>query len=122
MLSDHPIKFNNTTIPFPKVWNEEHSTVENVYQTEAGTDQVSVTRYDKLTVSVETTCLASVTRIVTPFAKQDSFTLTKYSPETGQNETRTVRMRDLRCELQEKTSDLAVTDGIWRMSYTLEEF
>lgn len=51
MLIDYPVKFDDTEIPEPEEWSEESSVIENVNQTEAGTDQISVTRFDKLSVS-----------------------------------------------------------------------
>lgn len=47
MLIDYPVKFGDEEIPEPEEWSEESSVIENVNQTEAGTDQISVTRYGK---------------------------------------------------------------------------
>lgn len=56
MLIDYPVKFDDTEIPEPEEWSEESSVIENVNQTEAGTDQISVTRFDKLSVSCSFKC------------------------------------------------------------------
>lgn len=41
MLIDYPVKFGDEEIPEPESWSEESSVIENVNQTEAGTDQIS---------------------------------------------------------------------------------
>ena len=48
MLKDYPTIINNTQLFQPNKWEETSKVVEETYQTEAGTVQVSVTRYDKL--------------------------------------------------------------------------
>lgn len=118
---EHPIKFNTTVIPFMSGWDENYEVVENVYQTEAGTDDIDVTRYGKLTVSCQTTCLYSVLQTLISFASLPSFILTKFNPVNGQDETRTVRMRDLKYSLKEKSWDLE-ENGIWNVSFSLKEF
>ena len=43
MLKDYPIRFEGEAIFTPSSWEEESAVVENVNETEAGTDQVMVT-------------------------------------------------------------------------------
>ena len=45
------IKFNDEIIFEPESWEESSEVIESVNQTEAGTDQIAVTRYDKLSIS-----------------------------------------------------------------------
>ncbi|GAB6160009.1 hypothetical protein [Howardella ureilytica] len=40
MLIDYPVKFGDEEIPEPEEWSGESSVIENVNQTEAGTDQI----------------------------------------------------------------------------------
>jgi hypothetical protein len=51
MLKDFPIYFDDTKLFSPSSWDESYAVVESTNQTEAGTDQIIVTRYDKLSVS-----------------------------------------------------------------------
>lgn len=120
LRTDHPIKFNNVTIPYMSGWEEGFEVVENVYETEAGTDDVEIVRYGKLTVSCSTTCFVDTLRALIPFSTMNSFTLTRYDPLTGGNTTSTVRMRDFKYKLKEKTWNTG--DGIWDVSFTLKEF
>lgn len=53
MLKDYPTIINNTQLFQPNKWEETSEVVEETYRTEAGTDQVSVTRYDKLSVDAQ---------------------------------------------------------------------
>ena len=59
MLKDYPIKFNNEQIFTPSSWEESSAVVESVNETEAGTDQIIVTRYDKLSVSAAFQCTSA---------------------------------------------------------------
>lgn len=121
LREDHPILFNDTPIPYMSGWSEEYETIENVFQTEAGTDDIDVTRYNKLSVSCSTVCFHDLLQTLFPFSKMASFTLTKFNPETGNDETRTVRMRDFKYSLKEDSWDLQ-TNGVWNVSFSLKEF
>ena len=57
MLSEYPIYFDDVKLFTPESWEESYAVIENTNQTEAGTDQVIVTRYDKLSVSASFNCL-----------------------------------------------------------------
>ena len=56
MLINYPIRFDGENIFTPTSWEEESTVVESVNETEAGTDQIIVTRYDKLSVSASFQC------------------------------------------------------------------
>lgn len=122
MLKDYPILFNDVEIPWMRTWEEQYSTVEQVYQTEAGTDQIDVSRYGKLTVRCGTACLLDTLKKIKPFSELDSFTLKRWEPLKGEYEGRTVRMRQFQYALRAKSWDLTEADGIWEVSFELEEF
>ncbi len=42
------IKFDDEEIIQPESWSEDSEVIETVNETEAGTDQIAVLRYDKL--------------------------------------------------------------------------
>ena len=50
------ITFDDEEIIQPESWSEDSEVVETVDETEAGTDQISVVRYDKLSISCSFNC------------------------------------------------------------------
>ena len=50
LRSTYPTMFDSTEILSPTSWKESSNVIETVNQSEAGTDLIDVTRYDKLVV------------------------------------------------------------------------
>lgn len=120
--ANYPMMFNTTVIPFPTTYSEQSQTIENVNQTEAGTDIVNVMRHNKLSASMTFRCLQSVLQTLASFETSNSFTFKRYNPKNGTYEERTVRMRGFTHELVKGSEDLPSVDGVWEVSFTLEEF
>ncbi len=122
MYKDFPIYFDTTVIPTPKVWTETSNVVENTQTSEGGTDIVDVTRYDKLSISATIGCLSSTAKVLKNFSKKDSIAVKRYDILTEAYETRNMRMRGFAATKVEKSDDLAVTNALWSVTFTLEEF
>ena len=120
--TDYPMLFNTTEIPFPKSYSENSQTIEKVNKTEAGTDIVDVARYNKLKVSMSFRCLQPVLQTLASFETLNSFIFKRYNPKNGTYEERTVRMRGFKHNLLKGSEDLTEVDGVWEVSFTLEEF
>lgn len=120
-LADYPYKFDSTAIDFPLTWTETVNTVEDVQRTEAGTDIIIVTRYDKLSVSATAKVSSTKLAFYDTYSKKKSFVLSRYDVNTGLYNTRTVRMRNYSRSLVRRSEGLAVSYGVWNISYTLEE-
>ena len=118
----YPMMFNDTVIPFPSSYSEQSKTIENVRQTEAGTDIVNIARYGKLHVSMSFKYLQPTLQSLAVFETEDSFVFKRYNPKNGTYEERTVRMRDFNCSLVKGSEDLTEVDGVWQVSFNLEEF
>lgn len=116
------IYFNQTKIPFPKSWVENPQKLKNTFTTEAGTEIDLIVRQKRLSVSVSHTCLDDLLQTLFQFRDMNSFTLTRYDPLTKLATTSTVRMTDFNYSLVEKSHSLSVTNGVWDVSYNLEEF
>ena len=116
------ILFNQTEMPFPKSWVENPQKLKNTFTSEAGTETDLIVRRNKLVVSASATCLDDVLKTYFQFRDLDSFTLTKYDPLTKSSTTATVRMTDFNFGLVENSHELSVTNGVWQVSYNLEEF
>lgn len=126
LYNTFPIMFDSTTMPSPSKWQETSKVVENVNTTEAGTDQVEVVRYDKLTIDV-TYKIAEATsngivKTLKEFSKQDSIAVKKYDVITCAYETRYMRIRNFKAQLKSKSDMLTAVNGVWEVSFTLQEF
>ena len=114
-------KFNDTEILRPVSWSETANVIESVQTTEAGTDVINVTRYDKLSISAEFGCSAPWAKIFREFSQVDTFTLTRYNVISGEDEERTVRMRNYTQTLVKDSETLAGFYGLYNISFELEE-
>lgn len=118
-------KFNDTEILYPLSWDESYEVIESTGQSEAGTDLVNVVRYGKMSVSCSFRVSSTWLATFKSFRDLDSFTLSicvGYENEEPIYETHTVRMRGFAQSRMPKSEDLAITVGIWDISFTLEEF
>lgn len=122
MLIDYPVKFGEEEIPEPEEWSEESSVIENVNQTEAGTDQISVTRYDKLSVSCSFQCSHRWASKFKAYSKKDSISVRMYDIELGGYKTRTMRIRSFKADPVKNSQRTPNTNGLWEISFHLEEF
>lgn len=121
-MLDFPIEINSTTLPFPHKWQETSNVVETVNKTEAGTDQVEVVRYDKLTISCEFGCTNTLVATLKGFSKMSSLSVKYYDAETDAYKTRTMRMRKFSVRLADGSHTLPAVRGVWNVSFDLEEF
>ena len=126
MIETYPIMFDTTELPSPSQWDETSEVIENVNVTEAGTDSVEVTRYDKLTVNVKYRIAedptGGIANTLKEFSKKASFTLKRYDVLAKTYEERTVRMRDFKVSLVPKSEYLTAVNGVWDITFTLKEF
>lgn len=114
-------KFNDTEILRPISWSETSNVIETVQVTEAGTDVINVTRYDKISISAEFGCTSGWAKTLRGFSTLDTFTLTRYNVVTETEETRTVRMRNYTQTLVKDSETLAGFNGLYNISFELEE-
>lgn len=122
MLTSYPILLDNVTLPFPSGWAEKYEVVETVNQTEAGTDSIEVSRYDKLSVSVSTTCVSNLATTLAGLRDKDVIVLKMYDLKTNAYKERNVRMRGFSAKLVKQSQKLSVTNGVWNVSFKLEEY
>ena len=122
MLSEYPIYFDDVKLFPPSKWEESSSVVESVNQTEAGTDQVIVTRYDKLSVSASFQCSAGWASKFAAFRDKDCIQVKLYDLKTQGYKTRQMRMRNFKPGLEEHSEKTKGTNGLYTVSFDLEEF
>lgn len=122
MLSDYPIYFDKTKLFTPESWDESYSVVESTNQTEAGTDQVIVTRYDKLSVSASFKCTSRWAAIFAGFRDKDSIAVRLYDLKTQDYKIRTMRIRNFKTGPEKNSEKTKGTNGLYTVSFDLEEF
>lgn len=122
MLNDYPVKFDDEQIFPPESWEESSEVIENVNQTEAGTDQVSVTRYDKLSVSASFNCSSRWASKFKAYSKKNSISVSLYDLEEQGYKTRTMRIRNFKAKPQDNSRLTPGTNGLWSVSFDLNEF
>ena len=122
MLSDYPIKFGQETIFTPESWEESSEVIENVNTTEAGTDQISVTRYDKLSISCSFLCSSIWAKKFKEYSKQNEIAVSTYDLIDERYNTRIMRIRNFSASLVANSWNTRNTEGLWNISFNLEEF
>jgi hypothetical protein len=122
LKKDYPIYFNDTKLFWPSKWDESYSVVENTAQTEAGTDQVIVTRYDKLSVSCEFQCSDTWAAKLAEFRDSDSIAVKLYDLKAKGYKTRAMRIRNFKTGPQKNSEKLHSTNGLYTIAFDLEEF
>lgn len=121
MLNEYPMYFDNVKIPFGITHNASYDTVENVSESEAGTDMVDVVRYDKLTLSLSYKLTSDLVKVIRAFSKMRTFELKMYDTIEEGYVTRTVRMRNYKENKIRKSEKIAVSNGLWEVSFDLLE-
>lgn len=118
------IKFNNEDMPFTASMDFGKGEIYYKNQTEGGHKIVQTVRKDVLSLKIGTTCLYSQLKKYAYYANLDSFTLSALDPLTDTVITRTVKMYNFAYSLLKDSQILADTtqNGVWKVSFTLEEF
>ena len=119
MLSDYPIYFDDTKLFTPEKWEESYEVIETTNQTEAGTDQVNVTRYDKLSVSASFNCSSRWAAKLAAFRDQDSINVKIYDLKDQEYKTRTMRMRNFKTGPEKNSEKAKGTNGLYMVSFEL---
>lgn len=122
MLSEYPIYFDDVKLFTPESWEESYAVIENTNQTEAGTDQVIVTRYDKLSVSASFKCSSRWSAKFAEFRDKDSIQVKLYDLKTQDYKTRIMRMRNFKTGPEKNSEKTRGTNGLYTVNFDLQEF
>lgn len=115
-------KFDDTSIPFVKKESFSFSNDQTANKTEGGRNIIQKFRTDILKMNFSTRCLSDMASTYHKFSKKDSFVLTYYDTDSKTQITRTVHMENYSESLVQNSNKLGATDGIYDISFTLEEF
>lgn len=104
------ISINSTVLPNPTSFRMDEETIENVFQSEAGTDIVAVIRTGKRK--------ASATFQVGSFwlEKLRSFSRSASQPVVIDGTSMTMRIRSFSADLLPNSENIEGTDGLWTVS------
>lgn len=122
MLSEYPIYFDDIKLFTPEKWEESYEVIETTNQTEAGTDQVIVTRHDKLSVSASFNCSSIWAAKFATFRDQDSISVKIYDLKDQEYKTRIMRMRSFKTGPEKNSEKVKGTNGLYVVSFELAEF
>lgn len=104
------IVINSETLPNPTSFSADEETIENVFQSEAGTDLGAVVRFGKVR--------AKATFQVTSFwrDKLQAYSQTATESVTIDGTTMTMRIRNFSQKLVPNSENIQNTDGLWTVS------
>lgn len=124
MLKDYPIKFNTWALPFMPTFKQKSVDVVNKYTSEGGRDEEQVILKDKLSLDISATVLEDVLRQLYAYKNLEHFTLSKYDVITQSYKTYNVRFKDnsFNYSLVKNSDKISVSNGIYKVSFTIEEF
>ena len=124
LKSNYPVVLNGTTFQPFKTWSVVYNDSVVTHETEGGTQEDAINRKGRRTISVNTVCLEAVARQLVALETHDSFTAKFYELKTGGYVTINVRVAagSMSASLKEKSANLDYCNGIWDVSFTLEEF
>lgn len=124
MLSTYPILINNVAIPFPDRWEESPKKIVNNFETEAGGRNVLVVRNKRLTCSGEWTVTSRWLMKFKQYRTQNSLSVSVYDCEFEQYKTHTMSINEdsFNYSLIKDSQHVGNTNGLYKLSFDLEEF
>lgn len=124
LQKNYPIVLDNVEYQYFKVWNTTRNDYVTTHETEAGTQEDVVTRKGRLSISVSVTCLQPLLASLLSLADMDEFEAKIYNPATDDYDTIDVRIGagSMSYNLKTGSADLSAVNGVYEVSFTLEEF
>ena len=124
LQKNYPIVLNNVEYKYFKTWNTKRNDVVTTHVTESGTQEDVITRKGRKSISVSVTCLQPLLANLVALADLDEFEAKIYDVANSQYDTITVRIGtgSMSYSLKQRSADLDAVNGVWTVSFTLEEF
>lgn len=124
MLKSYPVKINEVSIPFPDSWSESPKKITNSFETEDGHRKVLVVRTERLTASVSYTVSSRWLSWFKYWRRLSSLTVQIYDVTSGAYSTKTMDIvpDSFKYDLVRHSEGIANTEGLWKLSFDLEEF
>lgn len=124
LQTNYPIVLNDVEYKYFKTWGIKRNDYVSTHETEAGTQEDVVTRKGRRSIPVSVTCLQPLLANLIGLADLDEFDAKIYNPATDDYDTIDVRIGagSMSYNLKQGSADLSAVNGVWEVSFTLEEF
>ena len=124
MIASYPIKINSNAIPFPETWSENPQRIAKNFRTESGARQLIIKRNTSMTFSGTWKVSSRWLKKFEDIRKLTSFTLSVYDASTNAYKDYTVSVTDdsFNYSLIKGSKRVQNTNGLWEVSFDMEEF
>lgn len=124
LQTNYPIILNGVSYKYFKTWNIKRNDYVSTHETEAGTQEDVVSRKGRRSISVSVTCLQPLLASLVALADMDEFEARIYDVLANDYDTMDVRIGSgsMSYSLKQGSADLEAVNGVWVVSFTLEEF
>lgn len=124
LAENYPIILNSVEYQYFKTWQTTRNDYVTTHETEGGTQEDVVTRKGRRSIGVSVTCLQPLLAQLIGLADLDEFEAKIYDPATDGYVTIDVRVApsSMSYALKEGSARLHAVNGVYQVSFTLEEF
>ena len=124
LQTNYPIYLNNETYQYFKTWSTSLKDSVTTHETESGKQEDVTTRRGRRSISVSVKCLQPLLAKLLALQELDEFEAEIYDPAIDDYDTMNVRIGagSMSYALVEKSANLEAVNGVWEVSFTLEEF
>ena len=120
----YPMILNGDEYPYLKATNYKLNDYVYTHETEGGTQEDSSTRRGRKSISISGVVLQPLLTKLLSLEYLDEFQAQIYDPALNDYDTIQVRVGpgSMSYGLKEKSAKLTTTNGVWNVSFALEEF
>ena len=120
----YPLELNSVQYHYFKTWNTTLNDTVATHNTESGKQEDVVTRKGRRSIGVTVTCLQPLLASLLGLQQLDEFEAKIYDPAIDDYATIDVRIGQgsMSYNLVEKSAYLSEVNGVYEVSFTLEEF
>ena len=124
LAKNYPIVLNGVEYQYFKTWSITRNDTVTTHTTESGKQEDVIARKGRRSIAVTVTCLQPLLSSLLALAELDEFEAKIYDPATNNYATIDVRIGagSMSYALKEKSAYLSEVNGIYQVSFTLEEF
>lgn len=120
----YPIMLNGKSYQYFKTISYVRNDYVTTHETEAGTQEDVVSRRGRRSITISVTCLQPLLADLIGLAELASFEARMYDPVLDDYDTMNVRVGagSMSYALKSKSERLNTANGVWTVTFTLEEF
>ncbi len=124
LQKNYPIELNGTSYQYFKTWKIKRNDSVTTHTTEAGTQEDVTTRKGRRSIGVTVTCLQPLLAGLVGLAELGQFEAKIYDVVADDYVSINVRIgtNSMSYGLKPKSANLETVNGVWEVSFVLEEF